>query len=59
LAKEGDKGIDWGRMGDTIGRTRGDSMTMTLSELRKLSKKELWTLYDQEAKQVMPSLNYY
>jgi hypothetical protein len=34
-------------------------MVMKLSELRKLSKNELWKLYDQEAKNVVPSLNYY
>jgi hypothetical protein len=34
-------------------------MALKLDELRKLPKKELWRLYDSEAKNVQPSLNYY
>ncbi len=34
-------------------------MAMTLAELRKLPEAELWKLYDQKAKSVEPSLNYY
>ncbi len=34
-------------------------MAMKLDELRILPKKELWKRYDDEAKHVQPSLNYY
>jgi hypothetical protein len=34
-------------------------MVMKLGDLRKLSKSELWKLYDQEAEHVIPSLNHY
>jgi hypothetical protein len=34
-------------------------MALKLNDLRQLSKAELWKLYDQEAKNVQPSLNYY
>ena len=39
---------------------RGDiSMVMKLSDLRKLSNKELWKLYDQRTEHVEDSLDYY
>lgn len=34
-------------------------MVMKLSELRKLSKTELWKLYDQKTEHVADSLKYY
>jgi len=34
-------------------------MAMKLSELRNMSKKELWEHYDKESEHVQPSLNYY
>jgi hypothetical protein len=34
-------------------------MALTLDELRKLPKSELWKFYDNEAKNVQPSLNYF
>jgi hypothetical protein len=34
-------------------------MVVKLGELRKLSSKELWKLYDKETEHVQPSLNYY
>jgi len=34
-------------------------MALELDELRKLPKSELWKLYDQEAKHVVPTLNHY
>ncbi len=34
-------------------------MVMKLDELRKLPKKELWNLYDEQAKHVQPSLSHY
>jgi hypothetical protein len=34
-------------------------MVMRISDLRKLSKRELWNLYDQKTEHVTDSLNYY
>ena len=34
-------------------------MAMKLDELRKIPKRELWKLYDQEARSVQATLNYY